>query len=437
VKKKIFFVSLFCLFCGVLSAYSAFGRAGFLQQNLGRDFYSTGSGYTGSADLFRFNASLINPSMAATANNVKFSTGISAGWRYFERANGERELSRAREYDLPFFNIIIPYKDNFLALDFASGYSGSYEYGVGNVKEEFFANFYKVGLLYARKTPWFNIGVGSNFYLGSVQNDVITTKADRFSFKDTTKSSTSTYFDSTSVQSEDFDGRSVSYYLGISKKFENLSLGAYYYPALTIEADNSFSTTSTIFETYQYADVVTDSAYSLQDSLVTTGKETKKIEIPEIYGFGLTYKLDETWKLSLDADYQVWKECSFFQDAKMNNTFNFGIGLAYDTQREPWYWNVPFRFGYYRKEFPFEVGGKSLTEQGFTLGFDIPVNNAGDARASLALQYSTRGSKTDNGYNEQEFKVSIGFSGFDIFKSRKRLKQKREIPISSQDNDQY
>ena len=97
----------------------------------------------------------------------------------------------------------------------------------------------------------------------------------------------------------------------------------------------------------------------------------------------------------------------------------------------------PFRFGYYRKEFPFKVQDHRLVEHGITAGFDIPVADAGEARASVALEYSTRGSKADNGYNEQEFKLSIGFIGFDVFKSRPTLTKKREIPIASQNDDQY
>ena len=291
-------------------------------------------------------------------------------------------------------------------------------------------------MVYARKTPWFNVGVGANFYLGSIQNDLITTTADHFNFADTTNDYDYD-FDSTYTVSEDFDGRQVSYNIGISKQFANLSLGAYYYPCVTIKGDNSFSNTSTIFQTTKYADVDTDSTYSLQDSVVVTGSESKQIKLPEIYGFGLTYQIDEAWKVSFDADYQIWQECSFFEGVKMDNTFNFGVGLAYDSQKEPWYWNIPFRIGYYRKEFPFEVGGNSLEEQGVMLGFDIPVNKAGDSRASVALQYSNRGSRADNGYNEQEIKVSIGFVGFDIFRSRKKLTQKRDIPISSQADDQY
>ncbi len=434
--KKIFFVSLFCLSCGWLLAYSAFGDKGLLQQNLGRDFYSTGSGYTGSADLFRFNASLVNPSMATTADNVKISTGFSIARRFFEKGEDQRHLSNSDDYDLPYFNIIVPYKNNFFALDFASGYSGSYEYDHNNVEEDFFANFYKVGLVYAHKTPWVNIGVGAHFYVGSAQKDLTATSEDHFNFEDTVED-LDYDFDSTNVVSEDFTGRAFTYNIGLSKEFGNLSLGAYYTPAVTIDADNEFSTTSTTYDEYQYADGSTDSSYSLDDSVVITGSESKELKLPEIYGFGLTYKIDEAWKLSLDADYQVWQECSYYDNIEMKNTFNFGIGVAYDREEEPWYWNVPLRAGYYRKEFPFEVGGESLTEQGVTLGFDIPVNNLGGSRASVALQYSSRGSKTDNGYNEQEVKISFGFTGFDIFGSRSKLTQKRDIPISSQDYDQY
>ncbi len=434
--KKIFFVSLFCLGCGGLFAYSAFGEKGFLQQNLGRDFYSAGSGNTGSADLFRFNAGLINPSMAVTADNAKFSTGFSASWRYFEKGEGQEHLSRARCYDLPFFNVIVPYKDNFFAFDFSSGYSGSYEFGQNSVEEDFFANFYKVGLVYARKTPWVNFGVGAHYYAGSVQKDLSSTTADRFIFEDTVED-LNYKFDSSFVKSEDFESKALTYSIGLSKKIGDIAVGAYYTPAITLDGDNEFSTTSTVYQETQYANVATDSSYTLSDSVVVTGSQSKELKLPEIFGFGFSYQISQEWKLSVDADYQVWQECSYYDNSKMHNTLNFGVGVAYDRGVEPWYWNVPLRVGYYRKEFPFEVSGKRIIEQGASFGFDIPVNNLGGSRVSVALQYFTRGSKADNGYNEQEGKISIGFTGFDIFGSRRRLTQKRDIPISSQDYDQY
>ncbi len=437
--KKFLFLLLFLTLFGGAFAASPFSKKGFTKQNLGLDIYSAGMGYSGSADLFRFNPCLQNPSVAATTSNVKFSTGLSAGWRYFKQSDDELELSRSREYDLPFFNIVIPIGQNFFAFDFASGYSGDYEFSLADNKEEFFSDFYKVGLVYDRKTPWFNIGVGGSYYVGSAQSDQIYTDKDKFAVHDTNDVVTQR-LDSVHTVSEDFESKAFSYNIGVSKEFENFSLGAYYYPAVKLSGDNEFSNTSTIFEVYKYTQGSTigkDSAYTYKDSTIVNNKKRESINLPEIFGVGFTYKFDENWKLSLDADYQIWKASSFFADEKMDNTFNFGIGLAYDMDIDPWYWNFPFRFGYYRKEFPFKVQDHRLVEHGITAGFDIPVADAGEARASVALEYSTRGSKADNGYNEQEFKLSIGFIGFDVFKSRPTLTKKREIPIASQNDDQY
>ncbi len=446
--KKIFFTVLLLFSCGCVFASSAFGKSGFLNQNLGRDFYSAGMGYTGSADLFRFNASLINPSMAVTANKVQFSTGFSSGWLYPETGENQINLSKTVEYDLPFCNIIFPFGDNFVALDFASSYSSEYEYSYYNpnkVTEDVFNNFYKLGLVYARKTPWFNIGIGVNYYVGSAQNDVATTYAGKFSFVDSSNSTTK--YDSTFKVSEDFDVNVFSYSIGVSKQFENLALGFYYIPSIELSGDNVFSNTSSIFTVYKYKRSGTavagaaytsyDSTYTLKDSTIQTGKASKEIKLPQIFGTGFTYKFNELWKLSVDADYQIWENSSYFSGVDMHNTFNFGIGLAYDMDIDPWYWNIPLRVGYYRKEFPFKVNGSYLTENGFTLGFDIPVNEAKNSRATVALQYFTRGSKSKNGYNEQEFKLSIGFMGFDIFSSRKKLMDDRDIPVASENYDLY
>ncbi len=442
--KKIFFTILLLSCCGYVFATSAFGKIGFLNQNLSRDFYSAGMGYTGSADLFRFNAGLINPSMAVTTDKVQFSTGFSSGWIYPENGDNQRDLSKAVEYDLPFCNIIFPFGDNFVALDFASGYSGEYEYKYSNITEETFNNFYKFGLVYARKTPWFNLGVGANYYVGSAQNDVTKTDAGHFVFTDTSRT---VKLDSTYKTSEDFDVNAFSYSIGISKQFKDFSLGFYYIPSVELSGDNEFSKTSSIYTEVKYKRGGTattgspystyDSTYTLKDSTVVTGKEKKEIKLPQIFGTGFTYKFNDVWKLSADADYQVWENSSYFADVDLHNTFNFGIGVAYDMNIDPWYWNIPLRAGYYRKEFPFKAGGSYLTENGFTFGFDIPVNEAKNSRATIALQYFTRGSKSKNGYNEQEFKLSIGFIGFDIFSSRRKLLEDRDIPVASEKYDLY
>ncbi|MCK5051349.1 MAG: hypothetical protein KAS53_06415 [Candidatus Cloacimonetes bacterium] len=404
MKYKLILV--FLLMTVLLAGNSIFSFDGMPLEYYGNDVYGLGMGETGSADMFRINPNLHNPSMAATTNNVLFSTATSLGYMWYK--DSDNNEFRDDGIYMPYFTMTIPIKNHRFAFSFNSIASGNIE----NSKELEFISFsdtlqysevnrlstslYKADMAYAYKSSIVNIGVAMNYYLG---HRIRYWKLD---FED------NDYTDAKYEIEKIY--KNPGFTVGLSKKIGKVSLGAVYSSYVKLEGS----------ETYKYAH--TPYADTLGDDF--------HFEVPAQVSGGITWKFMEKYKASFDGYYQMWQDTEDYD----KNTLKLGLGLAYDplSGYGSWYEKIPLRIGGYYRELPFDVNNEKIIEKAFTFGSSIPLKSP-NKKIEFAVTYTTRGDVDKHGLSDESLMFSFGITGFDIFKKRYKRIEHREIPKADED----
>ncbi len=406
MKYKI--ILIFLLMTALLTGNSIFSFDGMPLEYYGNDVYGVGMGETGSADMFRINPNLHNPSIAATTNNVLFSTATSLGYMWY-KDSFDNEFRDDGIY-MPYFTMAIPIKDHRFAFSFNSVASGNIE----NAKELEFASvsdtlqyseinrlstsLYKADMIYAHKNSIVNIGISMNYYLG---HRIRYWKLD---------------FEDTDYEDAKYEIEKVyknpGFTVGISKKIGKVSLGATYSSHVKLEGGITYK-----YDHTPYADTL-----NLVDDFL--------FEVPAQISGGITWKFLEKYKASADAHYQMWEETIDYN----KNTLKLGLGFAYDplSGYGSWYEKIPFRFGGYYRELPFNVNNEKIIEKVLTVGSSIPLKSP-NKKIEFAVSYTTRGDVETHGLSDESIMFSFGITGFDIFKKRYKRIEHREIPEADKD----
>ena len=383
---------------------SVFSFDGMPVQYYGNDVYGMGMGDTGNSDLFRINPNFSNPSITVSTNKVLFSTAASLGYIWYDD-----ELGNSFKDDgiyLPFFQIAVPIADHRIAFSFNAMSSGDLE----NERETYFlttsgdsltysetnrlsSSIFKGDLIYAYKNPILNFGVSANYYLGH------RIRYWKLNFDDIN------YNDVKYEVDKLF--KNPGFTVGVSKKIGGLSLSAAYSSHVKLKGDVELNYGHT-----PYADTL-----SLADDYL--------FEIPPKVSGGFTFKFLEKYKLSAEAQYEMWEETKQYD----KNTLKFGAGFGYDplSGYGKWFERIPLRFGGYIRELPFEKNNEKIMEQALTFGTSIILKSA-NKKIDLAVQYLTRGDVDKNGLSDTSLMFTIGITGFDIFQKQHKRIEDREIP---------
>lgn len=391
----------FLLFAIILTAglmgNSIFSFEGVPIQYYGYDVYGSGMGDTGSADLYRINQNLSNPSMTVTSNMVVFSTAVNLGFQWYkDKDNSYRDDGLL----FPYFAIILPLSNHKLGFNFSNVGSGNLQ----NEKELSWEDYsyselnristsiYKTDLSYAYKNDIINIGVAANYYLGH------RTKYWKQDFDDLD------LLDTKYEIEKNFKG--LGFTAGISKKIKKFSFGIAYSSATDLKGD-------TIFKYIH-------SPYS--DTLDT---EIVNYQIPEKFTCGFTWKLSASYKISMDTHYERWTSTDIYD----KDVYKVGLGFAYDplSGYGNWYNRIPYRFGFSIRELPFEVNNNTIMENSYSAGISIPLKTS-KKKLDLMINYIKRGELDKNKLEDNSLMFSIGVSGFDIFSKRLRRTSHRDIP---------
>ena len=401
MKYKL--ILMLMLITVLLTGNSIFSFDGMPLEYYGSDVYSMGMGETGSADLFRINPNFHNPSLAATTDNVLFSTSVSLGYMWYK--DSENNEFRDDGIYMPYFTMAIPIKNHRFAFSFNSIASGNIE----NAKELEFVSFndtlqyseinrlstslYKTGMLYAYKNPFVNVGIAMDYYLG---HRIRYWKLD---FED------SDYTDAKYEIEKIY--KNPGFTVGLSKKIGKVSLGAAYSSHVKLEGSI----------TYKYGHTPYADTLSLEDDFL--------FEVPAQVSGGITWKFMEKYKASLDGYYQMWQDTEDYN----KNTLKLGLGFAYDplSGYGSWFEKIPLRFGGYYRELPFDVNSEKIIEKAVTFGSSIPLKSP-NKKIEFAVIYTTRGDVDKHGLSDESLMFSIGITGFDIFKKRYKRIEHREIP---------
>ena len=394
-------LAILTILSAALLGNSIFSFEGMPVQYYGNDVYGLGMGDTGNSDLHRINSNFSNPSITVSTNKVLFSTAASLGYIWYDD-----DLNNSFKDDgiyLPFFQIAVPIADHRIAFSFNAMSSGDLE----NEREwatstgdtltysetnRLSSSIFKGDLIYAYKNPILNIGVAVNYYLG---HRIRYWKLD--------------FDDSYTLDAKyeiDKLFKNPGFTAGMSKKIGGLSLSAAYSSAVKLEGEVELK-----YSHPPYADTL------MTDDFL--------FEIPSKVSGGVTLKFLEKYKLSAEAQYEMWGNTKQYD----KNTLKIGAGFGYDplSGYGKWFERIPLRFGGYIRELPFEKNNEKIMEQALTFGTSIILKSA-NKKIDLAVQYLVRGDVDTNGLSDTSLIFTIGITGFDIFQKQHKKIEDREIP---------
>lgn len=394
---KYNFLLIIILVATSLAGNSIFSFDGIPIEYYGYDVYGSGMGDTGSADLYRINLNLSNPSMAVTSNLVVFSTAVNLGFQWYkDNDNNYRDEGLL----FPYFSIFLPANNHKFGFNFSNVASGNlqnelelnwndYIYSETN---KISSSVYKADVSYALKNDILNFGIAVNYYLGH------RTRYWKQDFED------DTLINSKYEIEHNFKGPGFT--IGISKKLKRLSLGLAYASGAELEGDIIYK-----YIQYPYSD--------------TLDTDVVNYEIPAKLTLGLTWKLSASYKISIDTHYELWEDTEIYN----KNVYKVGIGFAYDplSGYGNWYNRIPYRFGFSMRELPFEVNSNEIIEKSITAGLSIPLKSS-KKKLDFMVNYTQRGSLEENKLVDNSLMFSLGVSGFDIFTKRLRRTSDRDIP---------
>lgn len=403
MKYKIILMLL--LIASLLIGNSIFSFDGMPLEYYGNDVYGLGMGETGSADLFRINPNFHNPSLAATTNNVLFSTAASLGYMWYK--DSDNNEFRDDGIYMPYFTMAIPIKNHRFAFSFNSIASGNIENAIETTFNDTLqyseinrlsTSLYKAEMLYAYKSSIVNVGVAMNYYLG---HRIRYWKID---FED------NDYADAKYEIEKIY--KNPGFTVGLSKKIGKISLGVAYSSRVKLEGS----------ETYKYAHIPYADTLDLEDDFL--------FEVPAQVSGGITWKFLEKYKASFDGYYQMWQDTEDYK----KNTLKLGLGFAYDplSGYGSWFEKIPLRIGGYYRELPFEVNDEKILEKALTFGSSIPLKSH-NKKIEFAVTYTTRGDVDNHGLSDESLMFSFGITGFDIFKKRHKRIEHRDIPKEDKD----
>ncbi len=397
--KKIINIFLFFVIFSLMFASSSFAPFGFPENSYGTDIFSLGMGSTAIGDLFRINSSFINPSLVMTANNVKMSTAYIKKRVEFDGDEFARRID-LKSYEFPYFNFTYPFLTNAVAFNFNSYLLSNFESEESDFTQEYNSNIFRAGLIYGKRFPFFNIGLGAYQYLGSVEFSEIEANNQG--------GNTTTY--------TEFSDNRFGYNIGISQKILNFSYGLFYNSKVEMDGFSNLSTTE---ESDPTDSTTTDTSYSESTSY--------SLKLPDQAGFGMAYRFDSRFIFAFDLLYEIWKDSDFIDNT--SNTIKYSFGTSYTPSKgnNPWYLSIPLRFGYYYKNLPFEANSNSVIEQGTSFGLSFPSKNKNN-RLDFSLTLLFRGNKAANLREDRAIYFGVGIMGFDVFSKKRTRKESRDIP---------
>ncbi len=382
-----------------LRANSIFSFKGFPIQDYNTDVLSLSMGGAGIGDTFRRNTSFINPSLSTTLNQVYFSTGISTGYYYYHDSSYK---FRDDGIYFPYFNITIPLSNHRIGFNYSSYLSGNIDTYLKDKKwEEADLSFseinrvrsyiYKGSLFWSYKHELVNLGLSFDYLLGHQFHSWKQEYVGAGFFIDPWYEVNRNY-------------SNYGYSVGLNRSFGEVSLGALYSSPTNLEGDQEVVTRHKVFDI-----------------------EQAKFETPHHLGLGLAWRLNYNYRIASDFHYELWSQTKSYEDS--DNTYKFSLGLAYEPHwsYEKWHRRIPLRIGGYYRTLPFKVNDKNLDEIAASFGFTVPLQTP-NSQLDFAIQYVVRGDVDLHDYSDESLILSIGFSGFDFFSSRKKKIDDRDIP---------
>jgi hypothetical protein len=401
MNKKILILAILSMLCTVIFAQSIFSFHGPASISYKRDTFGEGMGGTGIGDLFRINASQLNPALATTVNSVHFATALSLGYIHYRDNHGN--TFRDDQIYLPYLSIIVPFSSHRIGFNYYTINSSRltrerfiHEYETDRLTytdiERISTSLYRVGLFYANENRFLNFGIGLNYMFGhDIRFDSRRIHNDHF----TAMFETENKFDNFNVN------------LGIARRHSVFSWGlAYRFPVnLTGE---------TRFRTNVLDDFRGEFIY----------------ELPALLSLGITFEMTSRIFISFDMDEEYWSGTTNFENAVHASRRGVGLGWRADQQSERFFQRIPVRIGFSHRNLPFKVNDHYVYETTYHAGISIPLRND-NSFLDTAVRFFNRGNTSNHLVEDSGFLLTFGISGLDFIRRPPDRRAPRDIPVPS------
>jgi len=136
----------------------------------------------------------------------------------------------------------------------------------------------------------------------------------------------------------------------------------------------------------------------------TTQTNQGKIDIPELYGFGISNLFARKYLVSADVVMQDWTKYSEFGQTPSNFDKSMRAGIGVEILPSPdktsFWQTTTYRFGGFYDKLFYKINGEQINAYGVRAGINVPISRYNSM--DLGFNYSIKG-KTDNGLIKDEF----------------------------------
>ena len=208
--------------------------------------------------------------------------------------------------------------------------------------------------------------------------------------------------------------KKLKYELGMQythplSKTERIILGFTYSPKVKFNAVsyNAISSDSYFFSDLLNADTIYNQGY----------------DVPNSYGFGLSYEKDYKMIVAADVSWQEWSKARFKGD---NNTFNNRLKLAIGGEYIPnnftrqYMTRIRYRVGLNYSNSYLQINGSGYKEYGVSLGVGFPmIDNR--SYINVSFEYVKVEPEIQSLINEQYFRMILSFTFNDFWFFKRRM----------------
>ena len=243
-----------------------------------------------------------------------------------------------------------------------------------------------------------SLGVNAGFMFGSIVHNRSASFA--------TDAYTVSWPDSMIIKSLTYEA-GLQYVQKLSRNSE-LVFGAVYAPKITM---NARARADTIRYDNTTGEIMSNSiAYNTRD---------KAFQMPETYGFGVSYRKKDKLTLGADFKYQKWAEAKFFDETnRLSNRMKINAGGEFipNIRGNSLLSRIHYRAGgYFADSYIIDSNNSTYNEYGLSVGVGIPVVVDRYLRdrfsfINMAFEYSRLTPKNPASMSEQYFKLTFSYT---------------------------
>lgn len=185
----------------------------------------------------------------------------------------------------------------------------------------------------------------------------------------------------------------------------SMTLGAVYSPTLEMAAKTDIIATTFL--------TTTQGGETVRDTLAMAEGLRGKIVIPMMLGGGFSMDKSDKWMAGMDFKWQNWDK---FRAFGLTDSLADSWQVSAATELIPdvnnynnYFARIHYRLGVSFNKTYLMLRGQQLNEFAISAGFGLPLKGM-KTMVNLGLQYSSRGTTTQDLIQENSFRITLGFS---------------------------